>query len=67
LQPEDVKSLPAVSVLTVPPPETAVLTPDPGVGSSHLKLSVVCVLFQPSAVRAGLKTDDTTGACESSL
>src|SRR6188472_1050861 len=48
MQPFEVKSVPAVSVLTEPPPPAGTSLPDPGVGSSpHWKLTLVGVLFHP--------------------
>ena len=47
VQPPDVKSVPVVSVVTVPPPVAGSSTLEPGIGSSQLKLSFVAVLFQP--------------------
>ena len=65
VQPPEVKSVPAVSVLTVPPPVAGRSTPEPGIGSTHWKLRVVAVLFQPYGVRARGRTPAAAqaGAC----
>ena len=67
VQPPEVKSVPAVSVVTVPPPVTGFSTPEPGAGSSQSKLTLVAALFQPSSVRAGVYAGSTTGFRVSSL